>query len=332
MREQWHSVKSVFEALSYIVKPMAPNGIELFYTVSYETWRRHNTSELGVYLEKKEVAGDTDISYRLGLQLQSYKAKIQPTSRKASAKSKKVRPMSFYILTDGNWKAGGDAKAIAEIKGIADNLINADLKSGQLAIQFISFGQNAEALQRMNHLANTDFGLYVLTPLLVYAYITIYMLTYCITKGHCGYHTLDRQCSEDVAWCSRQKPFSGPLCSIEYYKHCIHINFTASRSPSKRAGMMPRKMIFCILASYFIFFSCCSCCYPIDSTSSRPSSRIRVYRMLGILNILSYNYIIYAFDFLNHILKSITRILGLGNIFLFLLREDLSIIRPSETH
>jgi hypothetical protein len=179
MHEQWHGVKTVFEALSYILKPMAPDGIELFYTVSYDTWRRHNTSELGVYLEKKGVAGDTDISYRLGLQLQSYKAKIHPTPRKAS--SKKVRPMSFYILTDGNWKAGGDAKAIAAIKDIADHLIKADLKGGQLAIQFISFGQNAEALQRMNHLARTDFGLYVLTLLPVCAYITICMLTYCIT-------------------------------------------------------------------------------------------------------------------------------------------------------
>jgi hypothetical protein len=173
MREQWHGVKPVFEALSYILKPMAPNGIELFYTVSYDTWRRHNTSELGVYLEKKEVAGDTDISYRLVLQLQSYKAKIHPTPRKASSKSKKVRPMSFYILTDGNWKAGGDAKAIAAIKDFADHLIKVDLKSGQLAIQFISFGQNAEALQRINRLARTDFGLYVVTPLLVCAYITI---------------------------------------------------------------------------------------------------------------------------------------------------------------
>ena len=181
MREQWHGVKTVFEALSYILKSMAPDGIEMFYTVSYDTWRRHNTSELGVYLEKKEVAGDTDISYRLGLQLQSYKVKIHPTPRKASSKLKKVRPMSFYILTDGNWKAGGDAKAIVAIKDIADHLIKANLKSGQLAIQFISFGQNVEALQRMNHLARTDFVLYVLTPLPVCAYITICMLTYCIT-------------------------------------------------------------------------------------------------------------------------------------------------------
>ncbi len=170
MREHWLDVKTVFEALSYILKPMAPDGIELFFTVSYDTWRRHNTSELVGYLDKKEVAGDTDISYRLRLQLQSYKAKIPLTSRQSSAKSKNVRPMSFYILTDGNWKAGGDP--IAAVKEIAAHLVNVGLRTGQLAIQFISFGQNAAALKRINDVAKTDFGLYVLTPFLFCAFIT----------------------------------------------------------------------------------------------------------------------------------------------------------------
>jgi hypothetical protein len=181
MREEWPAVKEAFEALSYIVKPMAPDGIELFFTVSYDTWRRHDTKELVEKLEKKGVGGDTNISYRLGLQLDFYKPKIELTPRKRSAKSKKVRPMCFYILTDGNWTAGGDP--IAVIKGMADHLISADLKSGQVTVQFISFGQNAAGLQRMNDLANTNFGLYVLTPLLVCASITgIYMLTYCTTQ------------------------------------------------------------------------------------------------------------------------------------------------------
>lgn len=159
MREHWPGVKALFEALSYILKPMSPDGIELFFTVSYDTWRRHNTSELSGYLEKKTAAGETDISYRLGLQLQSYKAKIQSTRSKAS-KAKKLRPMSFYLLTDGNWKAEGDLKP--KIKDIADQLTAAGLKNGQITIQFIHFGQGAAGVQRMHELLDTDFGLYVL--------------------------------------------------------------------------------------------------------------------------------------------------------------------------
>jgi hypothetical protein len=160
MREQWPQVKTAFEALSYILKPMAPEGIELFFTVAYDAWRRHNTTELVDLLEKKGLAGATDISYRLGLQLQDYTIKTQPPAQMAFKKAKKVRPLSLYILTDGNWKDKSDPTAV--IKDIADHLIKADLKSGHLLIQFISFGQNAAALQRMNDIANTDFGLYVL--------------------------------------------------------------------------------------------------------------------------------------------------------------------------
>lgn len=160
MRDQWPQVKTAFEALSYVLKPMAPDGIELFFTVSYDAWRRHNTSELVELLEKKGLAGDTDISYRLGLQLQDYQLKTQPTAQMASKKAKRARPMSFYILTDGNWTEKCDPTAA--IKDIADHLINAELMSGHLTIQFISFGQNAAGLQRLNDIANTNFGLYVL--------------------------------------------------------------------------------------------------------------------------------------------------------------------------
>jgi hypothetical protein len=160
MREQWPQVKTAFEALSYILKPMAPDGIELFFTVAYDAWRRHNTTELVDLLEKKGLAGATDISYRLGLQLQDYAIKTQPPPHLAFKKAKKARPLSLYILTDGNWKDKSDPTAA--IKGIADHIIQADLKSGHLLIQFISFGQNAAGLQRMNDIANTDFGLYVL--------------------------------------------------------------------------------------------------------------------------------------------------------------------------
>jgi hypothetical protein len=163
MREQWPHAKTAFEALSYILKPMAPDGIELYFTVAYDTWRRHNTSELVDLLEEKGLAGDTDISYRLGLQLQDYKLKNQPYAQRASKKAKKIRPMSIYILTDGNWKDKCDP--IATIRDVADHLINANMESGQLTIQFVTFGQNAAALQQMNDIANTNFGLYVLTLL-----------------------------------------------------------------------------------------------------------------------------------------------------------------------
>ena len=138
---------------------MAPDGIELYFTNAYDTWRRHNTTELVDLLEKKGLGGDTDISYRLGLQLQDYIVKANNTLGMASKKAKKIRPMSFYILTNGNWKDKSDPTAA--IKGIANHLIDTDRKRSHLTIQFITFGQNTGALQRVNDIANADFGLYV---------------------------------------------------------------------------------------------------------------------------------------------------------------------------
>lgn len=187
MTQQWDSVKNVFEALSYIVKAKAPDGIELFFTVSYETYRRHNTTELLELLDKKELSGRTDISYRLRLQLESYAAKIQGTrQKKRSSKptaSKKFRPMSIYILTDGQWKPEGDP--VLPIKEMARELVGAELKNGQVAIQMISFGQDVTGLRKMSAMAKTEFGLYVMIFILclrAYTFPCRFMLTeyFCI--------------------------------------------------------------------------------------------------------------------------------------------------------
>ena len=159
MREQWPQVKIAFEALSYVLKPMAPDGIELYFTNSYDTWRRHNTTELVDILEKKGLSGETDISHRLRMQLQDYIVNANSSLRIASKKSKKIRPVSFYVLTNGNWKEKSDLTTA--LKEIADYLIDTGMVKGHLTIQFVSFGQNAEGLHRINEAANIEFGLYV---------------------------------------------------------------------------------------------------------------------------------------------------------------------------
>jgi hypothetical protein len=166
MASVWPDVKRLFEALSYTVKGMSPDGTELFFTVSYDTWRRKDTFDLCTYLEKKTTARVTDISKRLNLQLETYRArywqeKTAPANKKrekiAGMPPKPVRPMSFYILTNGEWSKGSDPKAT--IKEMADWLIQQNLPMGQVTIQFISFANSGPAMQRLNDLAKIDFGL-----------------------------------------------------------------------------------------------------------------------------------------------------------------------------
>jgi hypothetical protein len=156
MAAVWLDVKRVFEALSYVVKGMSPDGTELFFTISYDTWRRKDTFDLVEYLEKKTTGGETNIAYRLDLQLQTYRARLF-AARGAKGKKAVVRPMSFYILTNGEWGAGADPKP--KIKEMADFLIAARMLRGQVTVEFISFAQTPGASQKISDLATTDFGL-----------------------------------------------------------------------------------------------------------------------------------------------------------------------------
>lgn len=151
----WPDVKRVFEALSYVVKGMSPDGTELFFTISYDTWRRKDTFDLVEYLEKKTTGGETNIAYRLDLQLQTYRARLY-AAKGQKGKKAVVRPMSFYILTNGEWGAGADPKP--KIKEMADFLIASKMTRGQVTIEFISFAQSTSASQKISDLATTDFG------------------------------------------------------------------------------------------------------------------------------------------------------------------------------
>jgi len=104
----WTDVKRLFEALSYIVKPMSPKGTELIFTVSYDAWQRRDTSELCSFLSKKTCAGETDIAWRLGVQFSLYKNRFINEKKKEllGKKFEPVRPVSFYVFTNGEWKAG----------------------------------------------------------------------------------------------------------------------------------------------------------------------------------------------------------------------------------
>ena len=156
MSKVWPDVKRVFEALTYVVKGLSPDGTELFFTISYDTWRRKDTFDLVEYLDKKTTGGETNIAYRLDLQLQTYRSRLY-AAKGAKGKKAIVRPMSFYILTNGAWGAGIDPKP--KIKEMADFLIASKMTRGQVTIEFISFAQNPSAAQKISDLATTDFGL-----------------------------------------------------------------------------------------------------------------------------------------------------------------------------
>lgn len=171
MKAVWPDLKRVFEALTYVVKSMAPNGTELFFTVNYDTYRRKDSSELCKLLETNETvgnarvpAGETNIAYRLNLQLVAYCLKLQaarytplPPKGKKDKTPRDIRPTSFYILTNGEWGKGPDPKIA--IQTAADYLLSEKYINGQISIQFISFASTSAAMQKINDVSKHDYGL-----------------------------------------------------------------------------------------------------------------------------------------------------------------------------
>ncbi|RFU24317.1 hypothetical protein B7463_g12025, partial [Scytalidium lignicola] len=156
MEPQWADVKRVFETLSYVVKGMSPEGTELFFTISYDTYRRKDTSDLVLYMEAKTTGGETDINYRLNLQLQAYQARLY-RARGQKGKKAIVRPMSFYILTNGEWGKGPNPKkTISEMVAVLKQM---GCPKEQIAISFISFATDATGMSKLNDLDRTDFGM-----------------------------------------------------------------------------------------------------------------------------------------------------------------------------
>jgi hypothetical protein len=157
MREHWDEVKRVFDLLGYIVKDSDPDGIELFFTKSAKQYKSTATTKLMKTIEERRLEGSTNIGSRLGDILQKYQGKLdnQAQSRSLFSLSRsELRPMNIYVLTDGLWQPKSDAEA--PIKNLVSKLKERGKLKEQVGIQFIQFGNDAEATERLKRL---DSGL-----------------------------------------------------------------------------------------------------------------------------------------------------------------------------
>lgn len=163
MAPVWADVQRTFSALSYVVKGMSPDGTELFFTISYDTYQRKDTTELCGFLEKHIPNGSTNISYRLNLQLQAYRLKLykakqtraKPLKERKKTEFTTVRPLTIYVLTNGEWGEGPDPKVC--IGEMATFLKEEPCPEGTVAIVFVSFATGAGPSGRISELVGQRF-------------------------------------------------------------------------------------------------------------------------------------------------------------------------------
>ncbi|TAQ87663.1 hypothetical protein B7494_g4008 [Chlorociboria aeruginascens] len=142
MRPHWLEVSKVFEALCCTLKSITPDEIGLFFTNSKENGREKATAKLLIKVRSQNPAGITSSLARLENIITDCTVR-QSILRQVKSKNS-IRPVSVYILTDGNW----DLFKRKNSSSLAD-FWHSDL---DVNIQLITFGSQCTDPEILEHL------------------------------------------------------------------------------------------------------------------------------------------------------------------------------------
>jgi hypothetical protein len=149
MATHWKEVIALVSLLSYIVKSADPDGLDMHYTISSKSVSsKKDSSDLVKSLQKTTPQGVSNLGMVLGNILGSYNERLEKTLGSTAVRSQHgLRPLSLYVLTDGNWQPESDAET--PIKEVVRNLhAHRKLNVHQVGIQFIRFG-DTDAVKTM---------------------------------------------------------------------------------------------------------------------------------------------------------------------------------------
>jgi len=149
MRQHWPQVLRVLGVLAYITKEKDPNKLELYFTM--KAGRSSGSSSTGLVAVARtrkatdKATGLSDLYPRIRDIFSEYKNNLK---RKSFLGTSSRRPMSLYVLTDGNWQPQRDTEVcIAELVGALDKS-----DQYQVGIEFIRFGNDPDGTARLEHL------------------------------------------------------------------------------------------------------------------------------------------------------------------------------------
>ena len=149
MEQHWREVQYLSHLLMYIVKEMDPDGVELYFLSSKEKLRPKTSTKMEKFISSRNPSGMTSLN-RLNDDLVPYGKKLDQYVRSIGIDP--PRPRSLYVFTDGVLDYGDDTQGQGVIKMIVDDIQRAKLLRGQVGIQFISFGNDAEGIARLQRL------------------------------------------------------------------------------------------------------------------------------------------------------------------------------------
>lgn len=158
MREEWFKVTFVLEKLAQKAAWIDKDGMDLEAVDGSETKKIQEASlrqDIKAFMESSRVKprrdSSTDMSKKLGEALFNWLQGFQRDSQN-------MKKLTLIILTDGRWTGMQNPQGVEEVIVRFDK--NLKLMAGNnllkrcVSIQFISFGDDPDALYRLRHLDN----------------------------------------------------------------------------------------------------------------------------------------------------------------------------------
>lgn len=161
MEPHKEQVKNVLELLSSLTARYDPNGLDLYFTTEPKKRYRPTSNRRVLKLfDERPPHGLADMRACFASIMEPYQARFGQRNTFSrilhpnSTPPKGPRKCSLYILTDGVWDPECDL--ITEIKTLVAGLQREGMPSKHVGIQFIRFGDDAKAIERLERL---DSGL-----------------------------------------------------------------------------------------------------------------------------------------------------------------------------
>ncbi|KAG8531140.1 uncharacterized protein KY384_004498 [Bacidia gigantensis] len=154
----------VLEVLAKKLENAGCERLDLYSLAPYKKLKRLNATTILSHFNSMDVRDMPDIRSGLATIFDDYQKKLGVIRPVGFVKHPRTQPivgcrkLSLYILTDGNWRPG--VNLLREIGTLADHLAEKKLTNTQVGIQFIRFGQSAQAIEKMKRLdSGADFKL-----------------------------------------------------------------------------------------------------------------------------------------------------------------------------
>lgn len=151
-------MRNLLELLAKMVNKVESGGVSLYFTSDPKKKLKLKPSNINTvvdHFDSAEYQERPDMRSCLAEILNDYARKLGKSGIKNWVKPG-CRKLTLYVLTDGNWQPGDDL--IREISSLTDHLVKKELHDKQVGIEFIRFGSNPVAIEKLRRLDLGNFN------------------------------------------------------------------------------------------------------------------------------------------------------------------------------